>query len=98
MSATKGCEHHEFVGDIRVGRITEKEGGPVTSYMVDLSVKCSFCDRPFLFVGVEAGLNMIGGARVDVSARTLSCRIHPDDGSSLPALKGPTGFSVKRTL
>lgn len=56
------CEHQDFQVMARIGRITSGEGGPVTSYMADITVKCADCKQPFEFIGVPMGLIWDGPA------------------------------------
>lgn len=50
------CEHLNFEASVRVGRLTETEGGPVTGYTADVGIVCADCRLPFRFVGLPAGL------------------------------------------
>lgn len=54
------CEHQNFHALVRVGRISKDEGGPITAYMADITVKCAECQQPFEFVGVPMGLSYDG--------------------------------------
>lgn len=49
------CGHASFHSIARVGRLTQVEGGPVTGYTLDLTVKCVNCGLPFRFIGLPAG-------------------------------------------
>ena len=55
MSAT--CLHENFAATVEVTRITPDEGGPVKAYDAAITVRCAACEKPFQFVGVEAGLS-----------------------------------------
>jgi hypothetical protein len=49
------CEHDNFSANVKVIRLTETEGGPVTGYTTDISVKCNSCGIPFRFRGRQYG-------------------------------------------
>lgn len=49
------CDHPNFVASCRVGRLTDTDGGPVTSYQVDVKVTCDKCGLPFRFRGDRYG-------------------------------------------
>ncbi len=49
------CTHLNFFSDVKVCRLTEVEGGPVTGYSMDVQVYCKDCMRPFQFIGLPYG-------------------------------------------
>lgn len=49
------CEHMNFKATVAVGRISETEGGPITSYCADVRVECAGCGLKFRFVGLPYG-------------------------------------------
>lgn len=51
------CEHKVLRAEVRTGRITETEGGPVKWYIADVLVHCETCKKPFVFQGFEAGMS-----------------------------------------
>lgn len=53
MSET--CKHFNFAAKVIVARLED-----TGKFMADVTVKCADCDKPFLFVGLEPGLNMRG--------------------------------------
>lgn len=54
------CEHTDFDAFFEIGRLTDGEGGKVTSYIADVRFKCKICHLPFQFMGLELGLNLRG--------------------------------------
>lgn len=53
----KECKHEVFDCFCAVGRLTDGDNGPVTSYCLDVKVQCRECKQFFEFVGLEAGLS-----------------------------------------
>ncbi len=51
------CKHEEFVFLSKVGRLTDVEGGEVTSWTLDCKIQCKQCKMFFEFVGVPTGFN-----------------------------------------
>jgi hypothetical protein len=50
------CTHDSFDASVDVGRLTEKDGGPVTSYVCEVRVRCAVCGEAFGFIGPPAGV------------------------------------------
>ena len=73
---TCACEHLEFEARVEVGRLTEGEGGKVTSFSADVRITCTDCGKPFLFVGVPFGLSP-NQPTVSVDGQELRCPIIP---------------------
>jgi hypothetical protein len=53
--ALEACPHMNFKADVAVGRLSEKDGGPITHYCADITVKCAECGEPFEFIGLPMG-------------------------------------------
>lgn len=51
----KPCEHVNFASQANVFRLSDTEGGPITGYKLDLTVKCADCGLPFRFLGLPFG-------------------------------------------
>ncbi len=66
------CLHEKFQSNCRIGRLTEVESGPVTSYTMDVEVHCAECMMPFQFIGLPGGVNP---SFPTVSADNLEARI-----------------------
>lgn len=72
----KQCEHENFAANVRVGRLTKDDGGPVTGYCADVTVKCVDCGLPFRFIGLNAG-NHFAEPRVSVDGTELRAPLEP---------------------
>ena len=82
------CEHTSFKADVRVARLSDVDGGPVTGYTCDLAVRCATCGMPFRFIGVPPTLRLGGngtyvadlkpdGPRTSYDATELRAPIEP---------------------
>jgi hypothetical protein len=70
------CEHMSFEADVRVGRLSEIEGGPITGYQANVRVHCTECGLKFRFVGLPAGSHF-AEPRVSVDGLELRAPIEP---------------------
>lgn len=70
------CDHMNFRAEVRVGRLTDTEGGRVTSYTANVRVECAECKLPFRFMGLPAGSHPTE-PRVSVDAIELRAPIEP---------------------
>ena len=70
------CPHMNFRADVRVGRLTDKEGGPVTGYSADVKIHCTECGLPFRFLGLAAGYHY-AEPRVSIDATALRAPLEP---------------------
>lgn len=70
------CEHENFRAEVKVGRLSREEGGPITGYCADVKVKCVACGLPFRFIGLAAG-NHFAEPRVSVDGTELRAPIEP---------------------
>lgn len=71
-----GCEHKNFRAACKVGRLSHDEGGPITGYTVDVTVKCDDCGLPFRFIGLDAGSHP-SEPRVSIDGTELRAPIEP---------------------
>ena len=92
------CDHMNFAANVAVNRIQEGEGGPVTKYMADVTVKCADCGTPFRFIGLPAGIDF-KSPMVSVNGEELRAPIAPR-GEVASVLEGDcdVGFTVRKTL
>ena len=51
----ENCKHEEFIFHSKVGRLTETEGGEITSWVLECKIQCSQCKMFFEFIGVPNG-------------------------------------------
>lgn len=72
----RACEHLNFAADVEVNRLTTEEGGPVTAFILDLTVSCADCEEKFRFHGVQAGL-LADRPTCSVDEATLHAPIRP---------------------
>lgn len=70
------CEHENFKANVRVGRLTRGDDGPVTGYSADVTIACAQCGLPFRFIGLDAG-NHFAEPRVSVDGTELRAPIEP---------------------
>lgn len=57
-SSQPSCQHFRFFANCMIFRLTDEEGGPVTGFTAEVTVKCSDCNMPFQWLGVDRGLSM----------------------------------------
>lgn len=86
------CEHARFTVIGTVNRLSDTDGGPVTSYSLDVQVRCEDCSTPFKFIGLPLGLDLTGGATMSFSREEAHLVISPD--GSAPTLHGVKGFTI----
>jgi len=44
-----------FTTSVRIDRLSDEEGGPITGYNADIKIDCSDCGIPFSFIGLARG-------------------------------------------
>lgn len=49
------CQHEHFAAHVGVGRLTKGQGGPVTSFTADITIRCAQCGARMRFLGVPHG-------------------------------------------
>lgn len=81
------CEHKNFKCYNRVNRLSKEEGGPITSYSVEVQVRCSECGLPFHFIGLPGG-STPANPTVNIDATELRAPIAP----------GPVQFVTGRII
>jgi hypothetical protein len=50
------CKHETFEASVNVGRLTDGDDGPVTSYVAEIKIVCAICRVEFGFLGPAAGV------------------------------------------
>ena len=70
------CSHLNFAANASVGRLSDKEGGTITGYVVDVTVKCADCGLPFRWIGIAAG-NHYAEPRVSIDGTELRAPLEP---------------------
>lgn len=51
------CKHENFRADVKVGRLSEVDDGPITHYTADVKIICMDCNTAFEFIGMPAGIS-----------------------------------------
>lgn len=70
------CEHLKFQSQVRVGRLTDVENGPVTGYTADVRIQCVDCGVQFRFMGLPYGFHY-GEPRLSADGTELRAPIEP---------------------
>jgi hypothetical protein len=70
------CQHENFTASVKVGRLSKDDGGAVTGYTADVTVRCTQCGLPFRFIGLPAGSHH-AEPRVSVDGTELRAPIEP---------------------
>ena len=82
------CEHKDFAAHVSVNRLEDSK-----RFQADVTIHCSVCGKPFRFIGLPLGLNLVGAA-MSVDGREARLAIAPE--GELPPLPDGTviGFTV----
>jgi len=86
------CKHENFHANVTVNRVGEGDSpiGKVKGFLAEITIRCTECDLPFEFVGVdECGLLWTKPACTP-DAQTLRAPIRPKGSRILPGLPGFT--------
>jgi hypothetical protein len=70
------CAHENFACNVRIGRLSETEGGPIRAYVAYVTVKCVDCGLPFRWLGLPHGLHY-AEPRVSADATELRAPLEP---------------------
>lgn len=88
----RACPHENFAADVEVNRLQSVEGGPIDAFNADIRVRCSDCDEPFRWIGVQAGLSpaqpMCSIDETELHSPLRPASSDPDFGLGLP------GFAI----
>ena len=84
----KPCAHFNFKCDCAVGRM-EDSG----RFMLEVTVRCTDCDKPFQFLGLKPGLDF-DGARVSIDGLELNIGICPEGVRPSPLANMLRGYDV----
>lgn len=57
------CQHEDFEADVKVGRVTDDDGGDVVAFVAEVRVRCVECGENFGFRGMPPGLMWEGPTR-----------------------------------
>lgn len=97
-TAATGCQHPDFAADVSVARITDGDGGDVTQFLAEVTVRCTACGGLFGFRGPCAGHSW-NEPRCDLDALKIQLPLmSPAElvlAGPLPALhRGPLVYEV----
>jgi hypothetical protein len=84
------CRHEDFKANVRVARL-EDSG----RFMAEITVRCSQCDKPFQFLGLEPGVDL-DGARVSIDGLEANIAIAPEGARPNPLQR--MSFGVRRSM
>jgi hypothetical protein len=87
------CDHQNFHAEVKVGRISKGEGGPITHYVADVRVTCTVCNLPFEFVGVPTGF-AFSGPHCSPDLQELRAPLRPA-GASIVEEEAMPGFRIR---
>jgi hypothetical protein len=62
-------------------------------FMLEVTVRCSDCNKPFQFLGLKPGLDF-GGARVSIDGLELNVGISPDGVQPSPLANMLRGYDI----
>ena len=90
------CPHLDFIGDMDVTRLQDSEGedGVTIAYTVSITVKCSECDEPFVWMGHYPIGDLPGDPAISVDRRELRAPIRPASAPENYGL-GRAGFYLR---
>lgn len=86
------CDHPNFSAQVDVNRLSQKDGGPITSYVSEIRVECAECGQPFKFICPDVGM-MTDRPCISPNGQELRVYVEPSDGSLDPTLR-PPAFSI----
>lgn len=75
------CEHHNFAAKVSVARL--EDPGKRPGFMAEITVRCTECDTPFQFLGLEPGCDT-QGARVSIDGLEACIAIVPQGEAPNP--------------
>lgn len=84
------CEHNNFAAEVKVNRILKDDADLKPSgYLAEVRIRCTDCNTPFVFAGVEAGM-LFTKPMASPDGQELRAPIVPKDSRIFPALPGFT--------
>lgn len=82
------CEHRDFQANVCIARL-EDTGG----FVAEITVRCTECDTPFQFLGLQPGLDT-QGASVSIDGLEARIAISPQGAKPNPLQR--MSFGVNR--
>lgn len=83
-------QHDRFEAEASVIRLSEKEGGVITHFRVDVRVRCTLCDTPFQWIGLPNGISPEQPTR-SLDGLELSAPVEPQ----YTKMRGTIGFGMQ---
>lgn len=83
-----GCKHENFHAKVDIDRLED-----TGQFMAGITVKCTQCNKPFQFLGLEPGVDT-GGARVSVDGLEARIAICPEGARPNPLQR--MSFNINR--
>lgn len=87
----KICNHENFEASVDTHRLNKSEGGPIVSYLVELTLRCAECKIPFRFFVPRVGV-FPNDSGTNANGEMLNVYAEPSDGSLAQAIR--PGYSV----
>jgi hypothetical protein len=88
------CLHENFDSRVGIHRLVD-DAGLLTGFQAEITLKCSECDQPFVFLGLPVGLSL-DGAAVSIDGQELRVACAPSFDWVGPSKDiGARGFAVK---
>lgn len=81
------CKHMNFSAQVNVARLED-----TGRFMAEITIRCSECDRPFQFLGLEPGIDT-DGARVSIDGLEANIAISPQ--GVRPSPLGRLAFNIR---
>jgi hypothetical protein len=93
------CPHETFESAVKVNRLTDVGGGPITGYAADVSIRCAQCKHDFFFVGLPMGCTP-DHPTVSADGKELRIPISPIKGImkgvDRPQIRDELTFTIER--
>ena len=86
------CPHENFLANVNVNRLTDKDGGPVNSYNCELTVVCADCGLNFRFICPDYGM-LPDRPSISPDGQELRVYCEPSDGSL--TINKRMGFKIR---
>ena len=95
MTMENPCPHLDFLAEVDVTRLqdTSGEDGVTIAYTTSITVICSECGEPFVWMGLPMG-DLAGEPAVSVDGRELRAPIRPASAAGGYGLERP-GFYLR---
>lgn len=93
MTDKAKCKHVNFIADVEVNRLTNKDGEEVLNISACIKIHCSDCGVKLKFRGLPMGLDL-NGAAVSADGTEARLAVFPANEARPVDSKGPSGFNI----